>query len=93
MSSEDDYTRQAVDAVRRAVASEKDFPGWLASTLATAVSDHPEGGYAVVASRPDSWEAELVLRLMDGTVGEDNELMDTYRAYPGGPDDPEADAG
>lgn len=89
----DDYTRQAVAAVRRAVRSESDFPGWLASVLATAVSDHEQGGFALVTGRPGSWEAEHVHRLIVGTVGEDDAMLGMYRAYPGGPEDPDGGAG
>lgn len=84
----DEYTRQAVAAVRRAVQSEDDFPGWLAGVLATAVTDHEQGGYALVARRPGSWEAEHVHHLIVGTVGEDDEMLSLYRTWPGGPDDP-----
>lgn len=93
MSDTDDYTRQAVAALRRAVRSEPDFPGWLARTLATTVSDHEQGGYALVAGRPGSWEAEHVHRLIVGTAGEDDEMLEMYRSYPGGPDDPGNRAG
>lgn len=85
----DDYTRQAVAAVRRAVRAEQSFPEWLAGVLATAVSDHEQGGYALVAGRPESWEAEHVHRLIVRTVGEDDEMLSTYRDWPGGPDDPD----
>jgi hypothetical protein len=84
----DDYTRAAVDAVRRAVASEHSFPEWLAHTLATAIADHPDGSHALVAGRPGSWEASFVRQLIGGTVGEDDEMLAHYRSYPGGPDDP-----
>jgi hypothetical protein len=87
-SDGDYYTRAAVAAVREAVENQISFPEWLAAVLATAVSDHKDGGYALVARRPGSWEADLVRRLIDGTVGEDDEMLSTFRSYPGGPDDP-----
>jgi len=86
-----DYTRQAVAAIRCAVASEPSFPEWLAATLATAISDR--GSHTLTAGRPGSWEADLVRRLLVGTVGEDDEGLPAYRAWPGGPDDPASGAG
>jgi hypothetical protein len=83
-----DYTRQAVAAIRSAVRDEKSFPEWLASVLATVVSDHELGGYALISGRPGSWEAHLVWRLIAGTVGEDGGRLSQYRRFPGGPDDP-----
>jgi hypothetical protein len=86
-----DYTRQAVAAIRRAVASEPSFPEWLAATLATAISDR--GSRTLTDGRPASWEADLVRRLIVGTVGEDDEGLPEYRTWPGGPDDPTTGAG
>ena len=88
MSSDDDYTRAAVAAVREAVTREHSFPEWLAAVLATAVSNNEVGWYALVAGRPGSWEADHVRNLIVGTVGEDGEMLPHYRSYPGGPEDP-----
>jgi hypothetical protein len=82
----DEYTRQAVTAIRQAVRNEPSFPEWLAATLATAIADHPSGWYALIAGRPGSWEATAVRQLIVGTVGEGNELLAEYRTWPGGPD-------
>jgi len=42
----EDYTRAAVAAMRRALAAEVDFPGWLAGVLATVAAHDPNlGGY------------------------------------------------
>ncbi|MGH3489589.1 MAG: hypothetical protein ACRDP8_17005 [Actinopolymorphaceae bacterium] len=67
------YTADAVRALEEAVECEHDFAGWLASVLAT-VAAGKGSTYAVVAGRPGSWEADLVLRLVQGTVGLDEYL-------------------
>ena len=77
--SSDDYTQTAVAAIRRAIEAEHSFPEWLARTLAAAVSDHPNGSYALIAGRPGSWEADLVRKLIGGTVGYDDEHLSDYR--------------
>lgn len=92
MSSDNDYTRAAVSAIRQAVAAEHSFPEWLAHTLATAVSDHPDGSRALTAGRPGSWEASYVRQLIGGTVGHEDEYLAQFRSYPGGPDEETADA-
>ncbi|TYB69699.1 hypothetical protein FXF51_05930 [Nonomuraea sp. PA05] len=79
------YGRNAVDALSAAVALERDFPGWLAATLATVAASQPHGSYDLTAGRPGSWEADLVRRLLAGTVGEDDEYLGMYRE--GGSDD------
>ncbi|MFB4265343.1 hypothetical protein [Nonomuraea sp. GTA35] len=73
------YGRRAVDALKAAVALEPDFPGWLAATLATVAATQPEGSHTLIEGRPGSWEAGLVQRLLAGTVGEDDEYLDSYR--------------
>ncbi|MFI6594946.1 hypothetical protein ACIBHX_01790 [Nonomuraea sp. NPDC050536] len=73
------HGRQAVDALKAAVALEGDFPGWLAAILATVAASQPEGSYTLIEGRPGSWEAALVQRLLAGTVGEGDEYLDSYR--------------
>ena len=68
------YTRAAADTLTAAARAEHDFPGWLAVTLATAAA-RLGSSYALVAGRPGSWEADLVLRLVQGTVGWDDEYL------------------
>ncbi|MFG1963129.1 hypothetical protein [Nonomuraea sp. NPDC049028] len=76
------YGRRAVDALSDAVALQQDFPGWLAAALATVAARQPEGSYALISGRPGSWEADLVARLVAGTVGEDDAYLDSYREPP-----------
>jgi hypothetical protein len=73
------HTSAAVDAVRHAVAEEHDFSGWLASVLATAAASLPNGSYGLIAGRPGSWEADLVHRLVAGTIGHNDEYLADYR--------------
>lgn len=73
------YGRNAVDALKTAVALEDDFPGWLAAILATVAASQPGGSYTLIEGRPGSWEADLVQRLLAGTVGEDDDMLDAYR--------------
>jgi hypothetical protein len=73
------HGRGAVTALRDAVAIERDFPGWLAAVLATVAADLPNGTYELIEGRPGSWEAELLQRLMAGTVGEDDQHLASYK--------------
>ena len=70
----DDYTSRAVDAIREAVAEEHDFGDWLASTLCTVAAAIGSTD-ALTAGRPGSWEADLVQRLVKGTVGWQDEYL------------------
>jgi hypothetical protein len=81
----EDYAREAVAVIRRAVNTERDFPGWLAAVLATVAAGHEHGSHALTAGRPGSWEADHLGRLLAGTVGEDDEMLSHYAAAPGGP--------
>jgi hypothetical protein len=76
------YGRRAVDALKTAVALERDFPGWLAAILATVAASQPDGSYTLIEGRPGSWEADLVRQLLAGTVGEDDDMLDHYREEP-----------
>lgn len=73
-----EYTRTAHAAIRAAAESEHDFAGWLADILARAAADLGST-YALTAGRPGSWEADLVQRLVKGTVGSDDEYLTDYR--------------
>lgn len=73
---DESYTGRALAAIGEAAATEQDFPGWLAGVLARVAARHGSS-YALVAGRPGSWEADLVLRLIRGTVGwDDGQLLD-----------------
>ena len=74
MTGDPPFTRQAVEAIARAVDTEHDFAGWLAAVLAevAAIKGSSE---ALTAGRPGSWEASLVDQLVKGTVGYDDEYL------------------
>jgi hypothetical protein len=67
----------AIAALTTAIQHEHDFPGWLADVLAAVAARHGSS-YALVAGRPGSWEANLVTHLVRGTVGWDDEHLDSY---------------
>lgn len=62
-----DYTERAAAAVVEAAQAEHDFGGWLASVLGSS--------RALIARRPGSWEADLVIQLVCGTVGWNDEYL------------------
>lgn len=68
------YSRQALDALTRAVRAEHDFPGWLAGVLAGTAARLGSSD-ALIAGRPGSWEASLVDQLVKGTVGYADEFL------------------
>lgn len=74
---EQTYTERTAAAVILAVREEHDFGGWLAEVLAIAAAEigSPD---ALTAGRPGSWEADLVNRLVKGTVGRDDDYLSTY---------------
>ena len=72
--SRKDYTERAAAAVLEAARAEHHFGGWLASVLATAAGELGSSR-ALTASRPGSWEADLVTRLVCGTVGWNDEYL------------------
>ena len=74
----DNYTVRAARAVLEAARSEHDFGGWLAHVLATAAAELGSTG-ALTAGRPGSWEADLVQRLVKGTVGWDDEYLTDHK--------------
>jgi hypothetical protein len=87
---QDEYTalwEVAVDTLTAAVRlrhpkhGELDFAGFLASALA-AVAANVGSTDRVIAGRPGSWEADLVERLLTGTVANDPEELARYRTEP-----------
>ncbi len=68
------YFAAARDAVLQAVDHEHDFAGWFAFVLAAAASELGSTA-ALTAQRPGSWEADLVQRLVKGTVGWDDDFL------------------
>ena len=78
ITPEQSYTDRATTAIVDAVREEHDFSGWLAQVLATAAAQMGSSA-ALTAGRPGSWEADLVQRLVRGTVGWDDDYLDTYK--------------
>lgn len=76
-SPEPSYTERAVTAILDAVREEHDFGGWLANVLATAAAELGATA-ALTASRPGSWEADLIQQLVRGTVGWDDDHLADY---------------
>ena len=79
MPEHQSYTDRAVDAVIDAIKHEHSVPEWLAQVLAAAAAEFSDGSHALIAGRPGSWEADLVDRLVKGTVGGDDEDLGDYR--------------
>jgi hypothetical protein len=74
----DNYTIRAARSVLEAARSEHDFGGWLALVLAAAAAELGSTD-ALTAGRPGSWEAELVQRLVKGTVGWHDEYLADHK--------------
>ncbi|MGH2926704.1 MAG: hypothetical protein ACRDL8_00685, partial [Solirubrobacteraceae bacterium] len=72
------YTQRGAAVVVEAARAEHDFGGWLAAVLATAAAELGSSR-ALTASCPGSWEAELVIALVCGTVGWDDEYLHAAR--------------
>jgi hypothetical protein len=77
-TSSDGYTQPACEAILLAAKAEHDFGGWLAAVLATVAAELGSS-YALTAGRPGSWEADLIQRLVKGTVGYGDEYLSDYR--------------
>lgn len=67
-------TSRAIKALLRAARTEHDFAGWLAAALAQAAGQLGSAD-ELVAGRPGSWEAALVMQLVCGTVEYDGEAL------------------
>jgi hypothetical protein len=78
MREDTSYTDRGVVAVIEAAREEHDFGGWLAGVLATTAAELGSTA-ALIAGRPGSWEADLVQRLVCGTLGWDDECLSGYR--------------
>jgi hypothetical protein len=68
------YTWRAATSILQAARNEHDFAGWLAQVLAQ-VAGQLGPSDALIEDRPGSWEADLVERLVKGTVGWDDEYL------------------
>jgi hypothetical protein len=67
-------TDRSFEALLCAARTEHDFAGWLAQVLAR-VAGQLGSSDAPVEGRPGSWEADLVDRLVKGTVGYDDKYL------------------
>jgi len=74
----DRYSDQARTAILAAANAEHDFAGWLTGVLSSVAADLGSS-HALTAGRPGSWEAELVQRLVKGTVGWDDDYLADYK--------------
>lgn len=72
------YNDAAVDATVEAVRHERDFAGRVASVLSAAAAELGST-HALISGRLGAWEADLVHRLVGGTVGYDDEYLTDYR--------------
>jgi hypothetical protein len=70
-----DHLRLAIRALTAlARETEHDFPGVIAHILAQ-VAGNLGSSYALIESRPGSWEASLIDDLVKGTVGHNDEYL------------------
>ena len=81
MQTQSTYTELAVAAILDAAWNEHDFAGWLAGVLAQTACELGSTD-ALTARRPGSWEADLVQRLVKGTVGWQDECLSDYAKDP-----------
>jgi hypothetical protein len=58
-----------VEVIRAAHNDGVEIAGWLAGALGHVARDLPAGAASLLARRPGSWEADLVRRLVNGTIG------------------------
>ncbi len=77
MHANDSYTDRAASATLEAARTEHDFGGWLAGILARTAAELGSTD-ALTSGRPGSWEADLAQRLVKGTVGWADELLEDY---------------
>ena len=77
MTTSPALTDAAVVVLLAACEGEPDFAGWLADVLAR-VAARLGSSHALIEGRPGSWEADLVLRLVWGTAGEDDADLARY---------------
>jgi hypothetical protein len=81
LREQNNYSQRAAAAIIEAAGGEHDFGGWLGEVLATAAAELGSTA-ALTAGRPGSWEADLVQRLVRGTVGWEDEYLRDYRHAP-----------
>jgi ABC-type transporter Mla subunit MlaD len=76
------HDHQLLAALRTAHAAHEDVAGTIARALARLAAELGSSS-AVIQNRPESWEAEAIERLLDGTVGPLDEALPMYGS-PGG---------
>ena len=68
-TSTDRHHDRLVEVIRAAHGDRVEIAGWLAGALGDVARDLPGGAASLLARRPGSWEADLVRRLVNGTIG------------------------
>ena len=58
-----------VEVIRAAHNDGVEIAGWLAGALGDVARELPSRAVSLLARRPGSWEADLVRRLVNGTIG------------------------
>jgi hypothetical protein len=58
-----------VEVIRAAHDEGVEIAGWLAGALGDVARELPGEPASLLARRPGSWEADLVRRLVNGTIG------------------------
>jgi hypothetical protein len=58
-----------VELIRAAHGDGVEITGWIAGALGDVAQALPGGAASLLARRPGSWEADLVRRLVNGTIG------------------------
>jgi hypothetical protein len=91
MQTQDTYTDRAATAALEAARNEHDFGGWLANVLARTAAELGSTD-ALTGARPGSWEADLVQRLVKGTVGWGDESLSSGNAVSDAQLDPPRDS-
>ena len=69
VTSVEHHHDRLVEVIRAAHDDGLEIAGWLAGALGSVARELPGGAASLLASRPGSWEADLVRRLVHGTIG------------------------
>lgn len=77
----DDHVAEAIRALTAVAKSQRDFAE-IACHIITAVAANVGGVDALLAARPDSWEADLVRQMVDGTAGHEPDELGRWRTAP-----------
>lgn len=69
--NEDQHHQRLVETIRAAHADGCEIAGLLAAALGEVAAGLPGKAGSLLEQRPGSWEADLVRRLVNGTIGWD----------------------